>query len=268
MRKIKKSGRRKEQTKRIKPFEIEPKNFPINEKVVKSPQNIFMPMSPPQPYNMSFDMQSVNNQMLAKQHFKDQEEIRFLQEKSIVEIKKTVLKEHYLNQERMDLTQKKLWLNEYAKEARRASYDELIIGADGELSMQTQNLLVSIPRREISNFNFCEIYKLKSSNGKEGFYLLVLSVDSRKKEIYLDLRKAGKNSYLMEKITEAEGMIYANKPRQRQNILLEFWIKALSLCKKAKIIPENIGWIRDEEQRYKFISEGDLLWKDILKKSK
>ena len=84
----------------------------------------------------------------------------------------------------------------------------------------------------------------------------------------MDSRIAGKYNYLMEKIAESKGMIYANKQTERRNILLEFWIKALSLCKKEIIIPENIGWIRDEEQRYKFILEGTLLWKDILKRSK
>lgn len=237
----------------------------------QGPQNAYMAVNsyqPYYPYEENLSMQLENGQMLAKQHFRDQEEIRLLQEKSRVEIEKTVLKEHYLNQERMDLAQKKMQLREYAKESRKASYEELIVGADGELSMKTKNLLINIPQRKIANFNFCEIYKLKSSNGKEGFYLLILSIDSRKKGIYLDVRKAGKNNYLMEKIAEAGGMIYANKPRQRQNILLGFWIKALSLCKKEQIIPENIGWIRDEENIYKFVPEGTLLWEDIIKKSK
>ena len=261
--------RKKMEEKRI-PFMVDQRYLDKGQ-IWQGPQNAYSTVNsyqPYQPYKENLGMQLENVQMLDKQHFREQEEIRLLQEKSRVEIEKTVLKEHYLNQERMDLAQKKLRLNEYVKEARKANYDELIIKANGELSMQTKNLFVNVPPREISNFRFYEIYKLRSSNGDGGIYLLILLVNSNKTKIYLDSRKAGKSNYLMEKVTEAKGVIYANRPMERQNILLGFWIKSLSLCKKEKVIPANTGWIRDEENIYKFVPEGTLLWEDIMKKSK
>lgn len=205
---------------------------------------------------------------LNEQYMLNQLEIGKTVAKSQIEVEKAVWKQHLLNQEKIDFEQKKIRLQEYRKEMQKAKYEEVYFIAQGEIEVRTKNLLVDAPKRRLSNFQFKNIFRLKSTDGNDNFYLLELFANMKNIQVFLNGEKVGKPDYLMKKITEVGGEIYANKRRERENILIALWTKMCSLCEKTIIIPSHIGWIRDGNKGYKFIEKEDLLWEDIVKKAK
>lgn len=184
------------------------------------------------------------------------------------EIEKSIRKERLMNEERLNFVAKKIQIQEYRKELQKASYEEVYFGTQGEVEVYAKNAIVDVPRRKLANFQFRRIFRLTSSEGDDGFYLVELFANMKNVQIFFDGEKVGKPDYLMKKIAEVGGEIYANKRRERENILIALWAKMYSLCEKTIIIPSHIGWIRDTKEDYKFIGKGDLLWEDIVKKAK
>lgn len=184
------------------------------------------------------------------------------------EIEKSIRKERLMNEERLDFVAKKIQMQEYTKELQKAAHEEVYFGLQGEVEVYTKNAIVDVPRRKLANFQFRRIFRLTSSEGDDGFYLVELLANMKNIQIFLNGEKVGKPDYLMKKITEVGGEIYVNKRRERENILIALWTKMCSLCEKTIIIPSHIGWIRDGNKGYKFIEKEDLLWEDIVKKAK
>lgn len=205
---------------------------------------------------------------LAEQDMRNRMEIAKKVCTSELEIEKSIRKERLMNVERLDFIGKKIQMQEYRKEVQKANYVEIQLGYEGEIAMETRNVLVSIPQHKIVNFCFDNLVRLISSDGEYGFFRLDLHIDLKKIQIFLDEKKVGKSKYLMKKIVEAGGNIYADRRVIQENILLAFWAKISSICKKREIIPSNVGWIKDVDGNYKFIQKGDMLWKDVLEKSK
>lgn len=205
---------------------------------------------------------------LAEQDARNQMEIAKTACENQLEIEKAVNKERLLNSERLEFQEKKALMQEYYREVRKRNYFEIYFGNQGELEVLTKNPIVSIPQEKSANFCLESIEKLLCSDGKCGFYRLIILINSKEKEIFLDENKMGDPKYFMKKITQAGGQIYTNKKIIRENILLAFWLKLSAICEKTVIVPLNIGWIKDLDGYYKFIERGKLLWKDVLEKAK
>lgn len=215
------------------------------------------------------EMNSVNQYSLDQQaQMQVQSQFNALYFKGQLEIEKTVAKEHYLNEKRIDLEQRKIQLREYQREARAARYEEVQIREDGSCEIIVRNRLLQIPNREIVNFQFRGIFELVSSNGKRGFFLLVLKIAGNEKQIFLNEEKVGKPSYLMQKLISVGAQIFMNKRKDKENFLNNFWSTVYLRCQKKIIIPENEGWIKEKENEYKFIEKGVTLWQDIIKLAK
>lgn len=177
-------------------------------------------------------------------------------------------KANMLNAARMDLAVKKVQLQEYRRAVRKAEYEKMTITQDGDLKIQTKNAIVELQERKLANFCFKEIFHLINSDGETGFFLLSLQSGERKMQVILDESKIGKYTYIKRKLHEVGARFYSKKKSEEEKCVMVFWEHLCSQSKKELMIPTHFGWIQDENGQPKFIKEGEILWKDILKKAK
>lgn len=199
----------------------------------------------------------------------EQRRINVLCAEKNIEIGAAVTKEAYLNDVRVDLLRRKVELREYRKEMAKGNHLEISIGKNGELEAHIQNAFIKVPTRKVTNFRFADCYNLKSSSGEEGIMLLLLySEDGRLLQIFLNLKKMGRMQYFEKKITEAGGVILANTRKERENILVSFWVEICGRSKGTVEIPIREGWISGHKPKYQFVERGEVLWAEIIKLAK
>lgn len=185
-----------------------------------------------------------------------------------MDINKAIAKEQYLNDLKMDLAQRKMQLQEYRREAKKAEYVEVVIDAEGGLKAWTKNAMVNFPERQVANFQVLKATCLQSSNGESGIIQLDLKIGIRKTSLYLNIKKMGKMDYILGKITAVGGQIYGSTKKEKEKILTGLWVKLCDLCEETYTIPVEYGWYKDKRGDYKFAEEGMQLWADIAEKAK
>ncbi len=201
----------------------------------------------------------------------EEQELRRQQEyyqKKQMDYEYELAKANMLNAARMDLAVKKVQLQEYRRAVRKAEYEKMTITQDGDLKIQTKNAIVELQERKLANFCFKEIFCLINSDGETGFFLLSLQSGERKMQVVLDESKIGKYTYIKRKLHEVGARFYSKKKSEEEKYVMGFWEHLCSQNKKKLMIPTHFGWIQDENGQLKFIKEGEILWKDILKKAK
>ena len=124
-----------------------------------------------------------------------------------------------------------------------------------------------MPKRPIANFLFDDIVELVSSDGERGIYALGLTIDGRQEQIFLRDERMGKTEYFLKKITSVGGRLFVDREKDRRNILIGIWSELRRRCSKKMIIPVARGWLK-EENEYKFIKEGALLWDEISRRAR
>lgn len=197
-----------------------------------------------------------------------EERLNELRAKKGIEIEAAIVKEAYLNDVRYDLLDRKIKLQEYRREVRKARYEEVVLGESGELKVQIRNTMIDIPQRDIANFKISSIYNLKSSQGEEGFLLLMMKINNREVPVYLDTAKMGRTDYFMRKINRAGGEIYTGSRRERENILRDLWVKLSLRISGTIIVPSCVGWISEEGGTFRFVGKEELLWEQVVKEAK
>jgi len=125
-----------------------------------------------------------------------------------------------------------------------------------------------MPQQRVSNFRFGIIFNLVSPEGEGGIYGLQLIVNEKDKYIFLDAEKIGKPNYFLKKITAKGGQLLVDKRVQRENILIRFWAILYDLCQETIVIPTHRGWMKKQNDEYKFVKEGEMLWEDVLRQAK
>lgn len=144
----------------------------------------------------------------------------------------------------------------------------MTITQDGDLKIQTKNAIVELQERKLANFCFKEIFCLINSDGETGFFLLSLQSGERKMQVVLDESKIGKYTYIKRKLHEVGARFYSKKKSEEEKYVMGFWEHLCSQNKKKLMIPTLLGGYKMRMDQLKFIKEGEILWKDILKKAK
>ena len=188
--------------------------------------------------------------------------------KKQIDYDQAVAKENMKNEARMELATRKIQLQEYRREMRKAEYDEIIINCDGKILIQTKNGMADTPERQLTNFCFREIIGLVSSDGEDGYFCMSLQVNGSFRKVIFDGSQTGKVSYLKRKINEIGARILTSKKSVEEQCLTALWGSIYQLCNTKKVIPTHKGWIIDENGCVKFVREGDILWDRILKQAK
>lgn len=197
-----------------------------------------------------------------------QTELQQYDMKNRMDVNKAIAMEYALNEAKLDFVQKKMRTYEFWKEARKASYVNVYIGAEGELEAETKSALVQLPKRKVANFNFAGIAYLQSDKGADGIFWLNIRIGNDEKTIFLKENKVGNLDYFMKKIVAVGGKFFANKEKEKKDLLAALWAGLCIRCESVIIVPEKKGWYRDEIGNYKFAEESDMLWLDVLEKAK
>lgn len=197
-----------------------------------------------------------------------QAELAVHQQKQIISANMRISEEAEKANIRENMEMRKELRKEYRRECNRASYCEMVIDEDGQISILPRNKLVEIPKRQVVNFQFVDIYELMSIEGDSGIFLLEMEIEKRKVRLYMDGVKAGNAEYLMKKIVSAGGEIFMQKKSDKEALLQSLWAILRRKCRKTQLYSTHAGWIKLQNGGYQFIGEGAVLWKDIVEMAK
>lgn len=197
-----------------------------------------------------------------------QAELAVYQQKQIISANVKISEEAAKASIKEDVEMRKETRKEYRRECNRARYCETVIDEDGQISLLPRNKLVEIPKRQITNFRFVDIYELKSIDGDSGIFILEMEVGRRKARLYIDGVKTGKAGYLMNKIVSEGGEVFIQKKSDKEAFVQSLWAVLRGKCKRTLTYSTHTGWIKNKNGSFQFIREGVLLWKHIVEMAK
>ena len=167
----------------------------------------------------------------------------------------------------LDVEIQKVYLDDVKRELRRSQYSELLMNQEGGFVAVTRNLLIPSKERAAINLKAPILERCMSYKGKAGIYKLTVTINQMMQELYLNQNKCGKGKYLMEKIEAVGGVVYGKKS-QAENYLHQFWQYCLMHCVANPIYyPEKYGWNQTEDGKIVFVKEGEVLWKELLRRA-
>ncbi len=184
-----------------------------------------------------------------------------------MELNKLAVREQILNSAKLELSERKMQMQEYRRAVKSTNYTVVSISQIGVPKIEVKNDLITLPERSIANFRFDDIVELVSSDGEKGIYGLRISIEGTPIQVFLNAEKMGKPEYFMRKLTMVGGQILADKEKDRRNILISLWAELRRRCNQTLIVPVAAGWIK-EETSYRFVKEGAVLWDQIIRRAK
>lgn len=168
---------------------------------------------------------------------------------------------------KLDLEIQKVYLDDVKRELRRSQYSELLMNQEGGFVAVTRNLLIPSKERAAINLQAPILERCMSYGGEAGIYKLTVTINQMPQELYLNQNQCGKGKYLMEKIVAVGGVVYGKKS-QAENYLHQFWQYCLMHCVANPIYyPEKYGWNLTENGKIIFVKEGEVLWKELLRRA-
>lgn len=197
-----------------------------------------------------------------------EKDLQLIYQKEMMKAQIDVTKARCLNEIRDEYAQKKEVRSEIRREMRKAQYNKIVIGETGKLILKTENSWIDVPERKIANFKFLGLFPLISSEGENGIFVLNLEIINVEKYVYLDEAKIGKSGYMFKKITAVGGKIFEKSQKEKESILQNFWTSIYPICTQEIVIPVKHGWVSLGKNNYKFVKEGELVWKDYVKKTR
>ena len=161
------------------------------------------------------------------------------------------------------LDERRMIRRERMREYREGLYDDLCI-ENGRVSYVTKNSMFNTNHREVCNFLYPLLLRLKSSDGEEGVLELSFWIDGIEKKVLLQEAKLSNSKYLLTKIQIVGGEIYARKDSKAEKILGQLLAKLMRSC-ATEIIPANEGWNLDENGAFYFVKKGERTWNTVMK---
>lgn len=198
----------------------------------------------------------------------NEKNLEMLFQKKMIEVNTEIAKQQQTNEIKDTYAQRREARHEFQRESRKTQYYEVIIKKSGKLILETRNSWINIMEREVANFKFLGLFPLVSSDGDGGISALSLEITGEEKCIYIANSKAGKEGYLLRKITDAGGKVYANSKSVKQNFLMEFWTAIYPLRTDMVTIPTHVGWISEGKNQFKFVERGTKLWDEFVRDAK
>lgn len=162
---------------------------------------------------------------------------------------------------------RKNYLKEYEREVKKSQYEKIKILDDGRLSLETQNLRMNIPAREISNIRFPKLIKLvNASEPEKNCFVFLCVIKTESKEMYLDKEKIYNPNYFSKKLDSIGVEFYCTSRVKEKEMERKLLQKMFSENQEVKYVAPDIGWYQNENREIKFCEEDRETWKAIMKR--
>lgn len=180
-----------------------------------------------------------------------------------IEIQKAAI----LSEIRYQSEVRKELLKEEASERRRQVYEQLCVAEDGGLQFITQNLSIDSKPRLICNAkNFHLTNLLDSENNNNQIAMIWCEIDGREKFFYLDPKKLGKASYVLQKMTSSGIQIKLPETKMK-SFAKQFITWLLNQPSRNFVVPHTTGWVQMSTAPDSFIyieKEDTFVWEIIV----
>lgn len=148
-------------------------------------------------------------------------------------------------------------------EIRRQQVEVVTIDLDGSLSVQTQNLRIDAQPRKVANFVHAGFAELRSTEHDEHLFLWQIKINGTLKNVLILPNKMGSATYVLRKLREQGGEIYASSPAEKKNYIGQITAKLMSCDYEISRIPPFREWFFDDG-KIKFYNR-KLTWKEAKK---
>lgn len=181
---------------------------------------------------------------------------------SYIRVNESLAKTDYAEQRRTEEYERRLKLQEEAKERQRAIVELIDFTDDGQLLVCTRNTSVQAQPRIISNMRKPSITIFQCKDFAESScFLLTCIVGEEEQYIFLSSYKLTQGNYLIGKLSAA-GIYFTIKPTKIKFLLIQMIAVLVENCENKRCVPETAGWTK-MSNGYKFYSEEDLTWNKI-----
>ncbi len=182
-----------------------------------------------------------------------------------LEIEKEAAKVYVREESKLRVLDSKMMMYQREEERRRSTYEEIVLGPDGNVIVTTRNLSIQAQPRQVTDMRSPQIYIAERASGKiRKVFILSCWIGEREKEIFLDAKKVESGTYLMGKFTEAGVSMLA--PSARAKGYVKQLIALLVRNGMEVDIPDEHGWMMTDEGKFLFVDEGRLTWEEIQEK--
>lgn len=204
---------------------------------------------------------------MQKKFFENQCEIWKAQEKervlSEIELSKFKLKCEIKERTKIAAYEKKVELRELEKERSKSVVEVIDVTSEGKLIVTTKNLAIETIPRQVTNMRSPQIRVLSAYDMEEPVcYMLSCFVRDEEKHIFLDSTKLSRGNYMIGKFLEA-GIYFEIQPSKIRPLMNQLICRLLETSTGIEMLAENEGWLRIEDGKFKFFSEGDLTWRKV-----
>jgi hypothetical protein len=158
------------------------------------------------------------------------------------------------------LSEARQWIKTSEEEIRRQTYQMISI-ADGQITVQTQNLKIdTVPRKivNMTNPKLCQLIRLEKPS--DSAWQLLCLVNESSKCIFLDSAKLGSGTYLLSKFA-AHGIFFCEDAETNQKKWARQLIALLlSNAVERAYIPDEHGWTQLSSGEFRFYKKGVTTW--------
>lgn len=154
------------------------------------------------------------------------------------------------------------------KEFEKGIYEEVLVGANGEIQLVTRNAAINPKAREVTNMANPKLtIFVRGENADEEIFCLNCEVGGEERRIFLRPEKMATGGYLLRKFS-SRGIYFKLSTARAKDVAIQLICKLLEGETKKVVLPEKCGWYKTSEGTFRFVEEGELTWKKAEKLSK
>ena len=148
-------------------------------------------------------------------------------------------------------------------EIRRQQVEVVTIDVNGSLSVQTQNLRIEAQPRKVANFVYAGFAELRSAENDERLFVLQIKINGTLKNVLILPNKIGSATYVLRKLREQGGEIYAFSSAEKKNYICQIMATLMTRNYEIRRIPKFREWFLDDGE-IKFYNR-ELTWREAKK---
>ncbi len=159
-------------------------------------------------------------------------------------------------------------MKEIEEERRRNQGEDLVFGENGELQLVTTNLSFTAEPRQVTNMMSPKLTILKHEKDEdEKIFQVDFRIAERNLKIFLEPNEIGSGNYLLKKFASV-GVIFYLKTARAKLVATRILCVLQQIFTEEEILPDDVGWIKSIDGKWRYVEEGDLTWERVKKLAK
>lgn len=158
-------------------------------------------------------------------------------------------------------------LREQERKRKKKIGEEVVFAENGEVWLIETNLGVEAEPRQFTNMKGPRLVLLVNREDDEEVICRIdCFVGQHKKSVFIDPEKVGTGSYLIRKFA-AVGIDFKLKTAEAKRFARRLFCVLLEYATDKEELPAELGWNKDKDGNFQFVTKEDMTWEKAKKKA-